>query len=216
MKKAIIYARVSTLAQDYDRQVSDLTIFASGNGYNVEAVFTEKISGAKKNFERPQLMAALNYSIENNATILVSELSRLGRNTDELLKTVLICKDSRVNVYFQKENISVYGNEGEENPFFMVMLSTLAVCASLERSAIRHRMESGYKYYRANGGKVGRKEGYRYSLNDYEKKYPALVNDLKEKAKGARGTLYSVRALAERHKVNPSTVQAIAKLLSNL
>ena len=104
MKKAIIYARVSTLAQEYDRQISDLTIFANGNGYTVEAFFTEKISGAKKNSERPQLIAALNYAIENNATILVSELSRLGRNTDELLKTVLMCKDSHVNVYFQKEN----------------------------------------------------------------------------------------------------------------
>ena len=48
-KKAIIYARVSTLVQDTDRQVKDLQTYANGNGYEVEKIFTEKISGAKKN-----------------------------------------------------------------------------------------------------------------------------------------------------------------------
>lgn len=211
MEKAVLYVRVSTSAQEYDRQVVELQEWAKGR-YEVINVHAEKISGAKKNADRPKLMNALNDAIENKATIVVWELSRLGRNASELLKTVIDLKDKGVNVHFKKEGISIF-TEGKENPFFLVMLSTLAVCAELERGNIRERMKSGYIYYRANGGKVGRKEGYRKTIKEYEKDYPALVADLQEKAKGVKGKLYSVRALAERHKVNPSTVQTITRIL---
>lgn len=211
-EKAIIYARVSTTLQEYDRQVSELEHWAS-NQYNVIGIYSEKISGAKKNADRPKLTAALSAAIEHKATIVVWELSRLGRDTDELLRTVLDLKEQGVNVYFKKEGISVF-QDGKENPFFMVMLSTLAVCASLERNNIKERMQSGYKYFRANGGKVGRKVGYRKTIEDYEKTNTELVEALREKAKGrVRGKLYSVRALAERFHVNPNTVQAISKLV---
>ena len=55
-KRSIIYARVSTVIQETDRQVVDLLAYAKGNGYGVERIYTEKISGAKKNSERPALM----------------------------------------------------------------------------------------------------------------------------------------------------------------
>lgn len=212
MEKAVLYVRVSTNVQEYDRQIADLQEWAKGR-YEVISVHAEKISGAKRNADRPKLMHALNDAIEHKATIVVWELSRLGRDASELLKTCIELKQQGVNVYFKKEGISIF-SEGKDNPFFPVMLATLAVCADLERSNIRERMKSGYTYYRANGGKVGRKEGYRKQLADYEKDYPQLVADLREKASGkAKGKAYSVRALAERYSLNPSTVQAIAKLL---
>ena len=212
MEKAIIYARVSTLSQDYERQVKELEAWAASS-YEVVGCFTEKVSGAKRAAERPQLMAAMETAIEQKATIVVWELSRLGRNADELLRTVLMLKDNGVNVVFKKEAISIF-TDGKANPFFLVMLSTLAVCAELERGNIRERMRSGYAYFRANGGKVGRKEGYRKTIADYEKQHPQLVQDLRDKAQGkARGKAYSIRALAERYSLNPSTVQTIASLL---
>lgn len=212
MKKAIIYARVSTQSQEFERQVADLTQWTETQ-YEVVGVYTEKVSGAKKAAERPQLTAALEAAIEHKATIVVWELSRLGRNASELLRTVLELKEQGVNVHFKKEGISIY-QDGKENPFFLVMLSTLAVCAELERGNIRERMKSGYTYFRAQGGKVGRKVGYRKTIADYERQYPQLVAELKEKAKGkARGKAYSVRALAERYSLNPSTVQTIANML---
>ena len=214
MEKAIIYARVSTQSQDYDRQVSELTKWAESQ-YEVVGVYSEKISGAKKTIERPQLAAALSAAIEQKATIVVWELSRLGRNASELLHTVLELKEQGVNVHFKKECISIY-QDGKENPFFLVMLSTLAVCAELERGNIRERMKSGYTYFRSQGGKVGRKEGYRKTIADYERQHPQLVADLREKAKGkAKGKAYSVRALAERHGLNPSTVQTLSNLIKS-
>lgn len=211
--KAIIYARVSTLAQDTDRQVTDLQTYAKANGYQVKNVFTEKISGAKKNEERAALSNALDYATANGCTILCSELSRLGRNIDEVLKSVIYCKENRINVYFQKEQLSIFNADGNEHPFLMIMIATLSTCAQIERESIRFRMKSGYDNYRAKGGKVGRKKGYRATMEDYGTKYPQLVKDLRDKANGAKGSLYSVRALAERYEVNPSTVQTISKML---
>ena len=213
-KKAIIYARVSTLVQDTDRQVTDLQTYANGNGYEVENIFTEKISGAKKNEERAALLEALDYATANGCTILCSELSRLGRNIDEVLKSVIYCKENRINVYFQKEQLSIFNADGNEHPFLMIMIATLSTCAQIERESIRFRMKSGYDNYRAKGGKVGRKEGYRMSIETYESKYPELVADLRKKIeKNLRGDKYSVRYLAKEHDVNESTVQAITKLL---
>lgn len=213
-KQAIIYARVSTVAQTTDRQVSDLKEYANGNGYHLLQVFTEKISGAKKNAEREALTDAINYAQSNKCTILCSELSRLGRNIDEVLKSVIYCKEHNVNIFFQKEQFSIFNQDGKPHPFLMIFISVLGTCASLEREAIRFRMKSGYEVFRANGGKVGRKEGYRMKKEDYLRKYPELIKDLQDKINNcAKGSLYSVRSLAERHNVNASTIQTITKIM---
>jgi DNA invertase Pin-like site-specific DNA recombinase len=212
-KQAIIYARVSTVAQNTDRQVSDLMEYAQSNGYHVMQTFTEQISGAKRNDERQALTEALEYATEHDTTILCSELSRLGRNIDEVLKSVIYCKEHGINVFFQKEQFSIFNQDGEPHPFLMIFISVLGTCASLEREAIRFRMRSGYEAFRAKGGKVGRKEGYRVTMSDYTQKYPELIKDLQDKFQGAKGSLYSVRSLADRHHINPSTVQAISKMM---
>ena len=214
-KTSIIYARVSTAIQDTDRQVIDLQNYANGNGYIVERIFTEKISGAKKNSERPALMDALEYATKHKCTILCSELSRLGRNIDEILKSIIFCKENKTNVYFQKEQLSIFNPDGEEHPFLMIMIATLGTCAKLEREAIRFRMKSGYDKFRAEGGKVGRKTGYRMKLEDYDKKYPKLMADLRLKLSGRKGKRYRNAALAKRYKINVSTVNAAAKILGS-
>ena len=84
MKKVVIFARVSSTngTQDYERQINDLQTLASANNWTVEAVFAEKVSGAKKNTERIELMNMINYINSHNIhKVLVTELSRLGRDT---------------------------------------------------------------------------------------------------------------------------------------
>ena len=98
---AVIYARVSSTndRQSTDRQVIDLTNYANNNGIEVVKVFEEHISGAKKNEERPVLCECLDYCIGNHIdTLLISELSRLGRNVDEVLANVKRCKDNSLNI----------------------------------------------------------------------------------------------------------------------
>ena len=105
--KAAIYARVSSLTerQSTDRQVIDLRNYAERNNIEVVKVYEEHISGAKKNEERPILCECLDYCIGKGLDmLLISELSRLGRNVDEVLANVKRCKDNNLNIYFQKEN----------------------------------------------------------------------------------------------------------------
>lgn len=105
MNTAVIYARVSSTndRQDTSRQVSDLQHYAKANALHVANTYEEHISGAKRNDERPILQECLDYCINNDIDILlVSELSRLGRNVDEVWKNCIFCKEHHLNVCFQK------------------------------------------------------------------------------------------------------------------
>lgn len=201
---AVIYARVSSTndRQSTDRQVSDLNAYASKNEINVIKTFEEHISGAKRNEERPVLCECLDYCIENKIdTLLISELSRLGRNVDEVLANVKRCKDNNLNIYFQKENLSIFQPDGTKNPFLNIFISVLGTCAEMERENIKFRLNSGRAKYIADGGKLGRKEGYRKPRKQKEVEYKDVIKELK------KGT--SVRRTAKLCDVSISTVQRI-------
>lgn len=183
MKKAVIYARVSSVGdrQSTARQVADLTQYATTNGMTVNEIFEEHISGAVKNEERPVLCECLDYCIANGIhTLLISELSRLGRNVDEVLANVKRCKDNNLNIYFQKENISIFQADGSKNPFLNIFVSVLGTCAEMEREAIKFRLDSGLKRYKDAGGKVGRKVGSIKTKEKKQEEYAKVLRSLKQ------------------------------------
>ena len=183
MKTAVIYARVSSVGdrQSTARQVADLTQYATTNGMVVVEIYEEHISGAVKNEERPVLCECLDYCIANGIhTLLISELSRLGRNVDEVLANVKRCKDSNLNIYFQKENISIFQADGSKNPFLNIFISVLGTCAEMEREAIKFRLDSGLKRYREQGGKVGRKVGSIKTKEKKQEEYAKVLRCLKQ------------------------------------
>lgn len=203
---AVIYARVSSTndRQSTDRQVIDLNAYAVKNGIIVIKTFEEHISGAKRNEERPVLCECLNYCIENEIDmLLISELSRLGRNVDEVLANVKFCKDNNLNIYFQKENLSIFQADGSKNPFLNIFISVLGTCAEMERENIKFRLNSGRAKYIADGGKLGRKEGYRKPLEEKAAEYKNVIKELK------RGL--SIRKTAKLCDVSVSTVQRLKK-----
>lgn len=180
--KAVIYARVSSVGdrQNTHRQVADLSEYATRNGLAVEKVFEEHISGAKKNSERPVLCECLDYCIGNGIhTLLISELSRLGRNVDEVLENVKRCKDNHLNIYFQKENLSIFQPDGTKNPFLNIFISVLGTCAEMERENISFRLNSGLQRYKENGGKVGRKVGSVKSKEQKQLEYAKVIRCLR-------------------------------------
>lgn len=182
-KIAVIYARVSSTGerQSTARQVSDLTQYAAINGMAVAEIFEEHISGAVKNEERPVLCECLDYCFSNKIdTLLISELSRLGRNVDEVLANVKRCKDSQLNIYFQKENISIFQPDGSKNPFLNIFISVLGTCAEMEREAIAYRLNSGLKRYKEAGGKVGRKVGSVKTKEKKQEEYARVLRNLKQ------------------------------------
>lgn len=165
MKQRIcIYARVSTQGQDYQRQLSELREYAERMNYEVVREFSEKISGAKTIAERQALTDLLDYAATNHIDkVLVYECSRISRRAIDFLQVIEQLTQMKVSVYILQNGLETLMADGSVNPIAQLVLGIIGQFNSMERSLIRSRMSSGYKVYRANGGKVGRKEGYRKS-----------------------------------------------------
>ena len=202
--KAIIYARVSSTSdrQNTERQITDLCKYAEYKGMEVVKIFEEKVSGAKKNNERPVFVEALEFAvIEKIDILLVSELSRLGRNAFEVLEAVKMLVDEGINLYMQKEQFTLLDEEGKTSMFAPIMIATLSTCAQLERENIKFRLNSGRQLYIEKGGKLGRKQGSVKSLEQKKEQYKHVIKELKQ------GT--SIRKTAKLCDVSISTVQRI-------
>ena len=181
MNRICIFARVSTNVQDYERQVNELTALAQHNGWSVEATFCEKVSGAKKNTERKELSRMVEYVQDHHINkVAVTELSRLGRDTLQVLEVIEQFNKLGISLYIQNYGIETLTADGEVNPMSQFLITILAEIARMERKTIRERVESGYKNYRANGGKVGRKEGYRKSESDMREQYAEEIRLLRK------------------------------------
>jgi DNA invertase Pin-like site-specific DNA recombinase len=203
---AVIYARVSSIGdrQNTDRQISDLLDYVSFKNLEISKIYEEHISGAKKNTERPVLQEAIEYCKNNHISILlVSELSRLGRNAFEVLATVKDLIDSGINLYMQKEQLTLLDSEGKPTMFAPIMIATLSTCAQLERENIKFRLNSGRKLYIERGGKLGRKVGSIKTTEQKKEEHKDIISYLK---KG-----YSVRNVAKLCNKGVSTVQRIKK-----
>lgn len=207
--KAIIYARTSSSGyqsnrQDTTRQVEDLKSYAVYSKYEVVKIYEEHLSGGKKNEERPMLMEALSFCRENKIEmLLVSELSRLGRNAFEVLATVKQLKDDNINLYLQKEQFTLFGSDGKPSLFAAIMIATLSTCAELERSNITYRLNSGRAQYIRNGGKLGRKVGSVKTIEQKEAQYKDTLNYLR--------VGYPIKICAKLSSVSISTVQRLKR-----
>lgn len=204
MMKTVIFARVSTNVQEYDRQIYELTTLAKSNGWSVEAVFAEKISGAKSNKERTELLNMVSYVEANHINkILVTELSRLGRDTLQVLEVIQMLNEKGISLYIQNYNIETLTKDGKVNAMSQFLITILAEVARMERKTIRERVESGYRNYRANGGKVGRKIGYKKAEETIREQYTEEIKLLK---KG-----YSLRNIS---KITGTSINTIRKCKS--
>ena len=182
MKKVVIFARVSSSngSQDYERQINDLQALAATNNWTVEATFAEKVSGAKKNTDRIELTNMINYINSHDINkVLVTELSKLGRDTLQVLQAIETLNQNGVSVYIQNYNIETLTPEGNINPMSQFLITILAEVARMERKTIRERVASGYQNYLSNGGKVGRKSGYTKSNEIMKEEYKEEIRLLK-------------------------------------
>jgi DNA invertase Pin-like site-specific DNA recombinase len=204
--RVVIQSRVSTSIQDNKRQVDELLDYSSKNGYEVLSVFEEKISGAKHNEERPQLMEMLEFIKKNNVDkVLCWELSRLGRNTIEVLKTIQLFNENKISLFIKNHNIETLTEEKEINPLSQFMVQILSSVSQMERVQIRQRVKSGYDNFRTNGGKVGRKEGFKKSEEKLLTEHKDVVKLLKQGL--------SVRKVMKLTDKSSGTIQKISRLL---
>lgn len=134
----VIYSRVSSQSarQSTERQVVDLERFAAGRGYEVTAVFEEKISGRKANIERPVLSRCLEYCTDPQNRVdmlLLTEISRLGRSTLEILKSLDTLHTHKICVYIQNLNLETLRPDKTVNPLSSLITTLLGELAAIER-----------------------------------------------------------------------------------
>ena len=202
MKKVVLFARVSTIAQDYERQINELTTLVNQNRWSIAGIFAEKISGAKRNAERTELVRMVEFVEANNVDkIVVTELSRLGRDTLQVLEVIELFNQKKISLYIQNYSIETLTEDGKVNPMSQFLITILAEVARMERKTIKERMDSGYQNFRANGGLVGRKQGYRKSDEAMKEEYAEEIRLIR---KG-----YSLRNVS---KLTHTSVNTLRKL----
>lgn len=204
--KVVIYARVSTNGQDYTRQLDDLRNYAAANGHEVVCEFSEKISGAKKVEECAALTELLDFVANNEVDkVLIYECSRLSRRAVDFLTVIEQLTEQGVSVFILQNGLETLLPNGETNPIAQLVLGILAQFNSMERSLIRSRMQSGYEQFRKQGGKVGRKNGYRKSDEQMRQEY---IEEIKLLKKG-----YSLRNISKITGTSTTTLQRVKAII---
>ena len=204
----MILARVSTDKQDYQRQIVELTDYCSKVGWEIVKVFANKISGAKKTEERPEILEMLSYVKEHAIKrVCCLEVSRLGRNTLEALKVIQMLNDNKVSLFIKNYNLETLNPDGTPNPVASLITTILLEVASMERRTILERVNSGRNQYiakcRKEGVKMGRPSDYKKSEDAYKEQYQKELTLLR---KGI--------SLRNVHKLTNTSMNTLRKLKS--
>lgn len=176
MEKVCLLLRVSTNAQDFEYQKNTLSELCERKGWEIVKVFANKVSGAAKNADRREIVELIDF-VQNNKVdrVVATEISRIGRNTLEALKTIEILNEHKVNLYLANYNIETLTPNGEENPIARLILTICLEISSYERNLIRYRMKAGYEDYLRRRKenpelRLGR-QGYKKEESAYREEY---------------------------------------------
>lgn len=194
VQKVAIYCRVSTTDQSCSRQERDLLEYAQQAGYEVVGVWKETASGSKNNrTERKQVISlAQAHKIDG---VLVTELTRWGRSTIDLITTLQDLAHWRVSV------IATTGLQFDlTTPQGKLIASVMASLAEFERDLVRERVRSGLAAAKAKGQKLGRKPGQRVKADLFASKVLQMVTEG-----------HSYRQIARELHLSKTTVNEIVK-----
>lgn len=159
------YVRVSTVEQNEARQLVTM------KKYNVEKIFSEKVSG--KDTNRNELLAMLDFVREND-TVVVHDFSRLARSTKDLLDIVEFLNKKHVTLISSKENID------SSTPTGKLMLTMIGAINEFERTNLLERQREGIAIAKANGKYKG---GQVKQIKDFEHHYKRYISRLVNKSK---------------------------------
>lgn len=203
MSKAVIYIRVSTTDQNFDRQEAELKKFASRADVDQVEVIKEKVSGSVPFADRAAAKVLTDDSIK---LLIVHDLDRLGRNTIDILTTIKALTLKGTSVVVSKLGIETLLPNGKENPAAKLMFSILATMAEMEREKIRERQKEGIALAKKRGAYKGRKPGTTESREKILSKYPQVQKELR------KGT--SLRRAAKLCDVSVNTVRKVKEAIA--
>lgn len=193
-KTVAIYTRVSTDDQSCDRQIRDLQEYAQKLGYQVHSTHKETASGAKDDraVRREVLKLAQARKVD---AVLVTEMSRWGRSTADLMNTLQQMESWGVSLIAQTGfTFDLSSAQGK------LIANIMASLAEFERELIQERVKSGLAAAKARGKQLGRQAGDTYKQDKYERRVMTLRSEGK-----------SYRAIAEVLKLDKNTVMSIVK-----
>jgi DNA invertase Pin-like site-specific DNA recombinase len=203
--EAIIYSRVSSLSQDYERQLINLKSIAQEKGWHVRRTFQEKISGTIKSGSRSEFKSLMDYIDKTPVqVVMVSEISRLGRRVVDVLNFVELLHEKGIALYIQQFNMLTMENNNE-NPIAKMLLQMLSIGAEMENNQRKIRQSEGIKLAQLKHVYSGRRRGAKTSPASLLEKYPN-ISDMIDKSN------LSLRRIAviSGHSIN--TVRKIKQL----
>lgn len=196
-KRAAIYCRVSTTNQGTDRQVVELLQFAERAGYVVVGAFTEIVSGAKTSTkDRVERAKVIELARQRQIdVILVSELTRWGRSTQDLVDSLNDLQVWGVSlIALNGMTFDLSTAQGK------LMAQLMSVLAEFERDLLRERVRSGMAAAKARGVTFGRQAGFAPT----QRRKGALILSKRNEGK-------SIRVIAQELEISTATVQRVLK-----
>ena len=205
----VLFARVSSEAQDFGRQLRDLQRHADRAGYQVVGTIAEKLSGSRRSrAKRPDLDQLLALARGGQVRqVLVTELSRLGRRARETRQVVEELADLKVSVFALNIQLGSLLPDGKPNPIARLVMTVLMEVDEMETERLGHRIRSGQEKAYSEGKQKGRPVGSTQDVEKLKKRYPKVVKHL-------RSSL-TVREIAELAGCSTNTVLKVKAALSS-
>jgi DNA invertase Pin-like site-specific DNA recombinase len=172
------YARVSTEAQNLDRQLDAL------KQYGVDKIYNEKMTGTQK--DRPELAKLIDRMTEGDVVVIES-LSRLGRSTKDLIELTELFQSRGVHLVSLKENIDTSTSTGK------LLFTLMSAIAQFERDTIADRTREGLRAARARGRMGGRPQTNHEAVRKALKLYHTgqySIREIEELTGIKKSTLY--------------------------
>lgn len=192
LKRAALYARVSTSEQSVELQLEQLECYRAARGWRPAGVFTDTASGAVRG--RPGLERLMQAAKQRQCdVVLVWRFDRFARSVSHLVTALDEFRALGVDFVSYQEQIDT------GTPLGQALFTMAAAMAQLERDIIRERVVAGLRRAQERGKPVGR---------------PKQPFDI-ERALKLKSERFSVRAIADRLKVSPMKVSRALALYQN-
>lgn len=183
------YLRVSSQKQNITNQRFEVEKYAKENGIVIDAWITETISGTKRYNDRK--LGKLLKRLKKNDTLILPELSRLGRSLMEIFSILNMCLEKEVNIIAIKENYKLTNTLEAK-----VIAFAFSIASEVERRLISLRTREALARKKAEGIKLGRPKNVSSKLKGKESEIKELISSgipktqICKKFKISRSTLY--------------------------
>ena len=200
-EKAVIYCRCSKKSRkEHIRQKYICETFADKKRYKIANEFLETITGNAAFNDRNILIDCITYCIKNNIkTIIISEVDRFSRNVQTAKDALEMVKPFKIKFIFVNEML-----DSSKLSHIEKILTNVEI-SHYELKKIKYRLDSGRETFIKNGGKVGRKNGYKKTKEQMREDYPEVIKLLFE------DDGYSLRKIAQITGRSVNTVQRIKR-----